>query len=167
MLSMCFAFVGTLICLWIHAATIFKLSPSASLNTWVIWMIVLVVPLHVKAIMIFVKQKRKVAMARVFAQNAKWLRILMYIGVVYGILLFFITEWQMESGAPEIMDGRMVLSVHGHIIRELSEIEYERFTWYEDWTSSFVILGLFYLNFMIYNGLYYELVRQPKEARPA
>jgi len=55
-----------------------------------------------------------------------WARTVVAIAAVYAVVNFLLFLLLVRGGSPGVVDGKYVLSSHGHVIRELSEQEYHR-----------------------------------------
>lgn len=62
----------------------------------------------------------------IFKDKPKPLMIISVVFFFYAIINFSLSMQAGEGGVPDIMDGKFIINNHGSIIRELTEVEYNR-----------------------------------------
>ena len=110
--------------LLVHLSTFFGIDPSK----YVPWVWVLHVGIFVALAPMIVMQgmaPKKDFWPKIYAAMPRWANHAINFFAVYAVINFALFFFLCRGGVADERDGKYVLHNHGHIIRELSESEYE------------------------------------------
>ena len=119
-----FGFIGLFRSLAVHLTTFLGIDPSKHFP-WVWGLHICIFIVFIPMLFVQGKTPKKDFWARFFTDLPLWVRSAVAVFFAYAIINFALFFFLSEGGVPGIRDGKYVLHNHGHMIRELSEVEYE------------------------------------------
>jgi hypothetical protein len=128
-----FAITGFFSSLLVHLSTFWGIDPAKHVPwVWVLHLGIFVV--FIPMIMGQGSAPKKEFWNKTFAAIPRWASYTIKAFFAYAIINFALFFFLSEGGVPDVRDGKYVLHNHGHVIRELSENEYE-------WQKAYVVRG--------------------------
>lgn len=122
-------------CVAVHASTF--VTDREPLSTGVLFLMAIpMFALFLKAVLVLRNNTKGVdrneIWKRVYSNVPRWVPILTLLLVAYTGFNFFYSLWVLNDGlTPSMEQGRYVMQDHGHVVREISQVDYWRHSAYQ------------------------------------